>query len=253
MLPAVYYFCPFIVIALAASLWTQRKNKVLMFGALFFLVNVALVLQLIPFGQSLMADRFTYLASIGLFFSGTVQLENIFRKQTKPVKIILMITIGCCLSFLAFTAHARTKDWYSTYTLWEDVTRKYPTEKVHEMCAGIFSRQGNFDAAILHMNRSIELDKRFTPRKISYRSFLYFNSGKFDSALADINTLLEWDKGTCSHARLLEHRGKVYLKKRDKKESLDDFRACLQLAKNCPEFNFQELNDDAMAAEALPD
>jgi protein O-mannosyl-transferase len=251
--PVMYYICLFVVIALMMLLWKLRKNKVLMFGSLFFLVNVALVLQLIPFGQSLMADRFTYLASIGLFFAGAVHLEKFFKEKEKWKAIFIMSGAAGFVVFLAFTAQKRTKDWQSTYTLWEDVTRKYPTAKVHEMCSGIFSRQGNYTGAILHMNRSIELDKKFTPRKYSYRSFLYYSAGQLDSSLADLNILLGWDQGTCSRARLLEHRGKIYLKLRDKEKALTDFQACLQLAQNCPDFNFQELNDDAMAAEALPD
>ena len=47
------------------KLYKQQKF-ILIFGVLFFIANLVLVLQLIPFGETLTADRYMYLPIIGL-------------------------------------------------------------------------------------------------------------------------------------------------------------------------------------------
>jgi len=45
-----------------------RNNRIVWFGVLFFLINIGVVLHIIPIeGRVLAADRYTYLAYIGLF------------------------------------------------------------------------------------------------------------------------------------------------------------------------------------------
>ncbi|MBP7273886.1 MAG: hypothetical protein KA974_08580, partial [Saprospiraceae bacterium] len=45
-----------------------RKSRLVWFGVLFFLINIGLVLHIIPIeGRVLVADRYTYLAYVGLF------------------------------------------------------------------------------------------------------------------------------------------------------------------------------------------
>jgi tetratricopeptide (TPR) repeat protein len=252
--PMIFYMSLVIVLGLIVLVWKLRKNKTVVFGTLFFIINIALVSQLIPFGQALMADRFPYLAYIGLFFTGAVLLEKYFLIQNQRKKIVIITTFIAYFFFLGATTYARTKVWQSTYTLWEDVAKKFPTnEKVTEMCAGIYSRQGNFADAIIHMNRSIALNKRFSAKQYSYRSFLYYNAGKLDSAISDLNILLEREPDNCGRAKLLEHRGKINIKMKKKKDAINDLQLSQQLSHGCPNFNFGELNADIKLAEAIAD
>lgn len=250
--PMIFYTSLIIVMGLMFLVWRQRKNKTAVFGILFFSINIALVSQLIPFGQALMADRFTYLAYIGLFFSGAVMLENYFLIQSRKKRFIITSSLITYFLFLGATTYARTNVWQSTYALWEDVAKKFPDEqKVAEMCAGIYSRMGNFDGAIIHMNRSIALSKRFSTKQYSYRSFLYYNAGKLDSAMIDLNLLLEREPNNCGRAKLLHHRGKIYLKMKKKKEAVSDLQLSRQFSQGCPNFNSGELLSDIKIAEML--
>ena len=46
----------------------KKYRKPLIFGLLFFLFTIVLVLQIIPVGQALVAERYTYIPYIGLLF-----------------------------------------------------------------------------------------------------------------------------------------------------------------------------------------
>ena len=78
-LPIEYYIYPIIIFILVLSVITlisrrkqisQRKEerRYIIFGILFFIINLALVLQIIPVGTSVVSERYTYLSYFGLFF-----------------------------------------------------------------------------------------------------------------------------------------------------------------------------------------
>ena len=67
--PEFYLALAFVVVALSGVIYLCRKNRAVLFGVAFFLINVALVLQFVTVGKAVMADRYTYLPYVGLFFA----------------------------------------------------------------------------------------------------------------------------------------------------------------------------------------
>src|SRR5262249_31273296 len=86
--PLIFYLCPVIIIGLLFFAWKFRKNRVVVFGAAFFILNIILILQLKPFGGSFLGDRFTYLAGIGIFFTGAVLLEKYIIEHIPKKKFL---------------------------------------------------------------------------------------------------------------------------------------------------------------------
>src|SRR6266498_5191424 len=62
------FISPVFIIALLVFLWYQRKNKLIVFGFLFFVINLLLVLQIISIGLTIVSERYTYVPYIGLSF-----------------------------------------------------------------------------------------------------------------------------------------------------------------------------------------
>jgi protein O-mannosyl-transferase len=79
ILPAYYYLYIVGALAVLFGLWLLRRNKVVMFGAMFFLINIVLLLQFIPVGGAILADRYSYLPYIGLFFIGAWYVSVLFE------------------------------------------------------------------------------------------------------------------------------------------------------------------------------
>lgn len=137
-LPGVYYSYVAIVLALAAAIWFfARRNKVVLFGFAFFIINIVLLLQFIPVGGAIMSDRYGYIPYLGLFFIIGWAVSEFFEDQSKVQtgKIVLGAVIAYCL-VLGYAASERCKDWYDSISLWRDNAEKHPEAPVAYFYAG---------------------------------------------------------------------------------------------------------------------
>lgn len=249
--PAIFYLSLFIVAGLVWFFWKIRKNRTITFGILFFIVNILLVLQFVAFGSVLLADRFTYLSSIGLFFAGAITLNNYFKVQTLLKRFIVIIALPVYCIYLGSTTYKRTKVWKTTETLWKDVEKKFPANKtVAQLSSQVLARQGFMPDDFHKMNVSVDSSNA---SKYSRRAMLYYQAGKLDSSIMDLNLLLDWEKNNCNRAKIFEHRGKVFIKMGKKKEAISDLKTSFELSQGCQNFNYGELQKDVQSARALPD
>ncbi len=76
-LPWQYLAAPVALAAVVVALFALRRRRTLLFGALFYLAALLPVLQLLRIGSAAAADRYTYIASFGLFLPLGVLLERI--------------------------------------------------------------------------------------------------------------------------------------------------------------------------------
>ncbi|NSW46542.1 MAG: tetratricopeptide repeat protein [Bacteroidales bacterium] len=103
------------------------KSKVslknwLLFGILFFMLNISMVLHFIPIeGRLIVAERYTYLAYCGLFMVVAILLDLYLNYVWKRITFIVVLL---CLSYITYN---RTDVWKNTETLFKDVVVKSPT------------------------------------------------------------------------------------------------------------------------------
>lgn len=131
-LPGMYYIYPALMIALAFVIWKfARKNRAILFGLGFFLINIVLLLQFLPVGGAIISDRYGYIPYIGLFFIIGWLVAQYFEQKGKEGtgNVLLAITLVYCLA-LGFVSKERCKDWYSSLTLWQDNIDKHPEAPV---------------------------------------------------------------------------------------------------------------------------
>jgi hypothetical protein len=108
---------PVILIFITVGFWKFWKKKWVTFGILFFLIQITTVSNIIPTSRfAIIADRYMYLPSIGLFFLlGYIFNEAIQRKRT--IRYLLLafsiIYVGC----LSLYAQQRSRVWKNSDTL----------------------------------------------------------------------------------------------------------------------------------------
>ena len=117
------YISPVFIIGLCALLWYSRKNKILVFGILFFIINLLLVLQVIAIGSTIVSERYTYVPYIGLAFVFAMWIDTLTDRYGDTLKWIVLTGITLVFGIIAFE---RTKVWKDSGTLWTDVIRQYP-------------------------------------------------------------------------------------------------------------------------------
>ena len=131
-LPLVYYFAP-LGIALIFFLIIKLKKirHELIFGFIFYFITIALVVQFIPVGFAIAADRYAYVSYIGLFYIPAKlycdYIDNKFRNFNKTLNhyiIFIIIIIAGLFSILSFE---RNKIWKDGVILFDNVIEQYPT------------------------------------------------------------------------------------------------------------------------------
>jgi tetratricopeptide (TPR) repeat protein len=129
-IPAIYFAFPAIVLGLSFVTWKfGRKNRIVVFGALFFLVNIALLLQIVHVGGAIMSDRYTYIPYLGLFIMAGWFVARQVEQKTAISKPLLASAVLLSLVFGA-VSNARCKDWYDSVSLWRDNIEKHPESPI---------------------------------------------------------------------------------------------------------------------------
>jgi hypothetical protein len=94
---------PLFVVAMLATLWFMRKNKVVVFGILFYVINLLLVLQVISIGLSIVSERYTYVPYIGLSFMIATLISRV--KLISPKVSLALGSVLLYLVYLLFGKH----------------------------------------------------------------------------------------------------------------------------------------------------
>ncbi len=119
---------PFILVAVVSmALWSLRKGRTLFFGIGFFTLCLALVLQFLPVGRAVMAERYTYLAYIGLAFLVAQGINQLLREHPARGRMWSGVIAGCALAFIPLT-RTQADIWQNTRTLFRQVIVQYPKD-----------------------------------------------------------------------------------------------------------------------------
>lgn len=208
-LSAEYYIGPVFTIGLVlVSYLTWKKYRFVAFGIGFYIINLLLVLQVFSVGSAVMAERYTYVPYIGLFFIAGHLLSRFAKgNMVKAYSILAPVAlVFCVLSFL----QART--WKSGETLWDNVIKNQPCSRAYSARATLFRRDANRlnDEAgqLMAQKRTQEANQKSEEANRNYRKAIdyytqavrlnaidqesynnraniYMDMNKFDSALID--------------------------------------------------------------------
>jgi protein O-mannosyl-transferase len=223
-LPAYYYLYPLALLLVAGLvLYSIRFSKKVFFGIGFFAATVFLVLQLLPVGDAVMADRYSYVPSLGIFYlagEGFIWLWN-RNKKTLAFALTSLFTI-----FFAIQTYSRCHIWENGVTLWTDVIDKYPNVAVaYNNRGGTLINEKRYEEAISDFTRAIEIRPDYYDA-YNNRGLLFFDTQKNEEALKDFNKAIELQP---THAEVYSNRGLLMMQFNRYKEALSDFDKAIQL------------------------
>lgn len=193
--PIAVYVAPFFVVAAALLVyWLRKKFSALLFGTLFFLVNIFLVLQLLPVGGAITADRYTYLSFTGLFFAIAMFVADAYHRKHKSMaafRIPILVIAGGWLLLFAYQCRERTKVWFSSEQLWTDVIAKYPRVPIaYNDLGSFYQKKFQYDLARKNFDAALRLQPDFSQALIN-RCDLFRTLNKIDSAIMDGNAAVK--------------------------------------------------------------
>jgi protein O-mannosyl-transferase len=226
-LPYIFYFSPLIaLVVLGVVLWTLKFTRIIVFGVAFYLINVVLVLQFISVGSAIYAERYSYMAYIGLaYIIGMFIVWLVERKPTS--KNMIMGVFAICSFIWAFLTYQQSKTWKDSLSLWAQFNKVHPyhpygemkiadyymnrgdddfllahfqkvvsrfpnTGKAYMGIANIMGKRGNFEEAIKNYDLAFKYNPEIKELHAN-RAITYSMSKQYDLALADYEIALKRD------------------------------------------------------------
>lgn len=214
-LPYYFYFSMIVApLTLFLLLWAYKKGKkMIFFGMAFFIINIIFLLQILGAGQGFLADRFTYIAYLGLFLIVGYYVDQLIVNTSSYKKPVLA---GLSIYLLVLTAitYQQNKIWKNSATLWTHVLKYYDKVTLpYGNRANYYRDNKMYEEAIADYNKTLNM-KPDQPQAYNSRARLYFDLAKGrDSlllALADYNKAIEllpsdgefWTNRGATYARL---------------------------------------------------
>lgn len=181
----IHFACVPILAGISWFVYQKRQNKNLVFASLFFLVNLLLVIQIIGFGNAIVAERYTYMPYIGLAFGLCVYLESLANEGNKPY-YFLGVIIPACIIFTIISFN-RTQVWANSITLFTDVTDKYPESAIGWNNLGNAQmKTGNAAEATASLSKAIKFNPNYA-EAYNNRGAVYIKTRQFADAENDIS------------------------------------------------------------------
>jgi len=224
-LPLYYYLTPAMVVLLCGVVWIKgKRSRDIVFGFIFFALHMLPVLLFIPIGDYIMADRYTYVSSIGIFFLLGQLGRSIVKNKNDHRLFRIILTVYMII--LATISWNRCKIWKNEITLWNDVISKYPKCALAYVNRGLaFSKRGLYDQAFFDYNHALKFDP-MSAKAYNNRGVVFSKVGKTHFAIDDYNqaTSLKPD-----YSEAYNNRGMEYYLNRKYQSALNDFTKAIEL------------------------
>jgi len=149
------YFSALAITAIfVAVAYLFRKNRLVLWGMGFYLATIFFLLRFdskVDF--NMVADRFTYLPSLGLCFVCGVWADGMNSKFKERIFLKMLLLASGAMILLTFAAqtYAQTKVWQNSATLWENQIRYHPAAApplVRYKLAEAYSQQEEFKTEV---------------------------------------------------------------------------------------------------------
>jgi len=173
-----------LIVATFAVLRTARRFPYLPVGWLWFTGTLVPVIGIVQVGDQGMADRYTYIPSIGLFIIAAWGVPRLLKKRPYG-KEVLAATSALCLLCLLILTRTQVGYWRDAITLFDhtlNITQNnYPTYINRGMA---YKELGNYTRAIEDFNRAIELIPQYA-EVYNSRGVAYAHLGNCTQAVED--------------------------------------------------------------------
>lgn len=244
LIPFVVYASPVIILILGGIIYRLfRRNRFVIFGLLFFVANIITVLKFIPVADAIIADRYSYISYIGLFFAVGYGFNKLINNPAyKPNRKVLEYGGMALILLLAFMTWARTMVWKDTFTFWGDTVKKDSGYWRGYYCMGEESyNKGDYAAAINYFTEAAQNDKYSPPTVYMWRGITYLDKmNNIDAAIADFKKVLDF--GNKADPSQLDGRldlGLAYYRKGMYNDALKEYNELIAMDPNYENAYFQ--------------
>jgi tetratricopeptide (TPR) repeat protein len=210
-LPAWQIAASLVVLAAITASAMRSSKKYFLAGWLWFLGILFPSIGIVQVGDQAMADRFAYIAEIGIFVAVVWALADVFDARRIDARRINVawraIPAVAVLAFFAALTHRQIAYWHSSYDLWTHALAITQNNFVAEdNMGGALLLRGEIEAAYPHFVAA----SRINPQDPMSRSNLgtYAQShGRFQEALDQYDRVISLTSDSSLLAQVYANRG----------------------------------------------
>ncbi|MHC4646131.1 MAG: tetratricopeptide repeat protein [Planctomycetota bacterium] len=222
-----------LVVISAAVIYMARRRGYLLVGWLWFLGTLVPVIGLVQAGSQAMADRYTYLSSIGILImiawgaaEISAQWELKFKKVLAPVVCVVILGV------LLVLTRIQVGYWRDSNIMFEHTLAVTKDNRiVHKLYGDFLRKEGRLPDAMEQFDKALQISPEFHGAREG-KGLTLSDMKQYDEAIAIFGELLavrqDWPE---VHDRL----GVAYAGKNELAKAVEHFNKALELKRDWPE------------------
>ena len=224
--------CLVILVAVSAIvIYFSRRQRYLLVGWLWYLITLVPVIGLVQVGSQAMADRYTYLSSIGILIMVAWGCAELFGKW-KLKKVLLSVASGIILISIFVCTRIQIRYWQDSFVMFEHTLAVTQDNYImHKLYGDFLRKKGLLQAAVGQYDKALQISPRFLGAREN-KGLTFIDMAEFDKAIAVFTNLLsvreDWPE-------VHDHLAVAYTRTGNLDKATEHFKKALQLKGDWPE------------------
>ena len=211
------------------AMWRARRQPWLLVGWLWFLGALVPVIGFVTFGHFFVADRYTYIPSVGLTLALAVALERWAGRFAAPAKIMAAVT-AVVLAGCAVATHFDLPRWQNSLALYDAALQVGPHRTAYNNRGTTLLWLGQPARALADFSAAIRLQPDYAGA-LNNRASAWMELGNLDAALADCSAALRTNP---NFADAFNNRGNAHSRRGESAQAVADFDRAIALNPAAP-------------------
>ena len=153
---AILAFLLLMIISMIFFLW-RGKFPFLLIGWLWFLGMLVPMIGIVQVGEQARADRYTYLAQIGLYLLVTWGAMELFARWRRGRQVLIAFAL-LIVTGLTVDSYFQTSFWRDSETLWNQTIANTSNNYIaHNDLGKAVLQKGRLDEAVVHFRKALEI------------------------------------------------------------------------------------------------
>jgi tetratricopeptide (TPR) repeat protein len=206
-------------------IYAIKKLPFLFVGWFWYLGTLVPVIGLVQVGSQAMADRYTYLPSIGIAIMLVWGIPILFQRENMRKKILFPAGIAY-LAILAVLTWQQCGYWKNSIELFNHALHITKDNALAHNNFGVaLFAEGKSEEAIDHYNKAIRLKPNYVDA-YSNRGFIYYVLGQYQLAIENCNEAIRLKP---DYADAYNNRGIAYAKLGQYQHAIEDYNEAIRL------------------------
>jgi tetratricopeptide (TPR) repeat protein len=215
-----------VILITLAVLYYIKKLPFLFVGWFWYLGTLIPVIGLVQVGGQMMADRYTYLPSIGVSVMLAWGIPLLFKHEDARKKILFPVAISL-LIIISILTWEQCGYWKNSDNLFNHALRLTKNNYIAHNNLGLsLLAEGKNKDAIGHFNKALSLYKEHAAEFYNNRGLAYANLGQYQLSIKDYNEAIRLKTDLVA---AYNNRGLTYIKLGRYQQAVEDYNEVIRL------------------------